>query len=501
MLLGIDIGTSGTKATLLTNEGKFISDAYKPYDTIAVKPYHVEQDSNVWWDALKEVIPRCLKQASLGHEVNAMCLSSQAGTMVPVDENCIPLTNAITWQDSRCENERLKLLEDYDDDFFYKRTGWKLNNCYNMIQIFWMKQNIPEVYDKTYMFLGTSDYLNYKLIGEYVVDFSDAGQRQLINVSRKEWDKDILNIIGIEKNKLSRLVKTGEPIGTLKKDVAAELGLNEGVVLVSGSQDQYCAAVGINAVHKNDTMLSTGTGWDMIGFTDKIIYDTNSYMSFTNHVVEGLYTAYAYTPVGSSALKWYRLNMGEKHIDKDGNIRLESYSEMDARAQKIPAGSDGLLFSPHFVGTLYPTWSTKSKSVLSGLGFFHNRDHIARAAMEGVVFEIAWMVEGMKAAGYEINAIKTHGGATNSNFWMQILADVTGLPVIIPLGIEVASTGAAMIAGYGIGLFNSYDEAYKIFGIKESRIDVNPEKHKQYRPFFEKYKSTFHAMKAVFDQQ
>jgi len=363
-----------------------------------------------------------------------------------------------------------------------------------------MKQNIPDIFDRTYKFLGTSDYLNYKLIGDYVVDISDAGQRQLLNVSKKDWDEDILDIIGVEKNRLSRLVNTGVPIGKITKKAADELGLSEGIVLVSGSQDQYCAAVGINAVHKGDTMLSTGTGWDVIGFTDKIIYDTNTYVSFTNHVVDGLYTAYTYTPVGSSALKWYQKNIGEKYIEKDGSIRFEDYSEIMERARNIPAGSDGLIFLPYFVGTLYPTWSTRSKATLSGLTFFHSRDHIARAVIEAVVFDIAWMLDGMKAAGYDVKKIMAYGGATNSDLWMQILADATGTHVTVPDGTEAASTGAAMIAGYAIGLFANYDEAYRVFDIKEKNYRPDPARYIEYKRFLENYKSMFNAVKKEYER-
>ncbi|MEG1017622.1 MAG: FGGY family carbohydrate kinase, partial [Oscillospiraceae bacterium] len=335
MLLGIDVGTTGTKSTLVTAEGKILSKSYMPYSYTSGEDGRFEQNPSEWYEAVRVTVNECCKDYDKC-DIKALALSTQGGTLVPVDREGNELCNAIVWMDTRAGKQGKQLKARYGDDWFYEKTGWRPGNCFNMLQILWLRENEPQIFDRTYKFLSTIDYLHFKLTGRFVIDITNACITQLFNVCDKDWDDEILSICGISRERLALPLDTGEFIGTLTEQAAVELGLNADTKVICGAQDQYIAAIGNGAFKAGDVLLSCGTSWCINAFTDKMICDKRSYFSMARHAIDGLWASMAYSPAGGAALEWFRNNVGL--VSDSGTA--ESYSDIDRRVNEIPPGSD-----------------------------------------------------------------------------------------------------------------------------------------------------------------
>jgi len=214
-LLGIDIGTTGTKTVLLNDKGIKLKSHYKSYGLIKSSNKMVEQRADDWWDALVLTVRECISDISDKENILALSISSQGGSLLPVDKNGDPLSNVIVWMDKRGIKQQNDLLKLHDDDFYYKKTGWKLTAGGNLIQIKWLKENRPDIFERTYKFLSTIDYINYKLMGEYIIDPTNAAMTYLFNIQKATWDEELLDVAEIQKQKLPEVLKPGKVIGNL----------------------------------------------------------------------------------------------------------------------------------------------------------------------------------------------------------------------------------------------------------------------------------------------
>lgn len=458
MLIGIDIGTTGTKTVLLSNHGEMVCYSYQGYSCTYPHPNCVEQSIVDILNAVKKTVKDCTAQVPAADHVEALCVSVQSGTLVPLQPNGEPYGNAISWLDMRCGQERDALLQQYDDSFFYYKTGWKLGASFNFIQIYKMRMDQPEL-TKDIFFANVSDCVTHMLVGTYYTDVNSAGNLQLLNVAAGDWDDELLDIAQIRRDQLGTLVPCGAYLGDVLPEVAGELGLGEHVRVYSGAQDQYCTAVGGGVTHPGDSLLSTGTSWVFMNINDRPMFDAVHYPAVAKHIAGDTYASFVYTPAGGSAFKWLKNNVFARDL-KDSTV---SYDSMTALASQIPAGAEDLMFLPYLGGTLYPSWKGEMKGMFYGLDFSHDRRHMARAVMEGVAFEMNLLIETLRSQGVTIDKMSSLGGATRSDMWMQIVADITGMPVQASTVADVAPIGAAMMAAVGCGMYNDYAEACKNF--------------------------------------
>ena len=298
MLLGIDVGTTGTKSILLDGEGRIVCSSYKKYSRSCTENGHVEQDAEDWWKALSYTVRECTKVLDSKDEVKAISLSTQGGSMVPVDADGDPLANAVTWMDTRGAEQHEALLKLNGEDFYYLRSGWRLSNSFNLIQIVWLRDNVPKVFEKAAKFLSTIDFINRRLTGEFRIDPTSAGMTQLFNIIEHKWDERILALAGLSTERLPEITNSGEVVGTLSRNAALELGLSKTVRVVSGGHDQYCAALGAGAIDTGDVLLSTGTSWVILAVADHPVLNTAFYPAPGQHVVGGRWGVISYTPAG-----------------------------------------------------------------------------------------------------------------------------------------------------------------------------------------------------------
>ena len=485
LLLGIDVGTTGTKTLLIDTSGYVIGTAYRPYGFTSGQKDFVEQDPEDWWNAVVACVGECMDKADPGCKVAALSVSSQGATLTPVNEGCVPACDAITWMDSRAEKQGKDLTDEYGVNFFYDKTGWKLANCFNLLQIMWMRENKKELFDSVHKFLSTIEYINYKLTGRYAIDHTNAGITQLYNIRDLDWDEDILMITGVSRDHLPDVFKTGTLIGNLTQEAAKSLGLSEDVLVISGAQDQFAAAVGSGAIAQGDVLLSCGTSWCITCIQEEPCFDYDTYFAVSRQVNEELWSNFGYTPTGGAALEWVRSNI---RVDDGADI---SYEVLNRSADSIAPGAEGLLFLPHFAGMQFPRSIPGANANIVGLGLRHTGAHILRAIMEGSIYDMKYMLDSIQENGANINRLKALGGATKSKVWMQLAADILGMEISIPSFADIPALGAAIIAGYGAGIFSSLDEGYENMKPEISSLKPREENSNIYEECYKNFLNVF----------
>lgn len=484
-LLGIDVGTTGTKTLLFTDDGKPICHAYRPYPLSTPGVFMSEQEPLDWWRAIVETVKEVTEKEGCGNAVVAISLSTQGGTLVPVDRCGEPTRPAIVWNDNRYGNEGRELYfnEIGDADSLYYKTGWRLGRGLPLLGIRYLREKEPEVFNKTDKFLSTASYVAFKMTGKAEVDISNAGIEQLCDIREFKYDKELLAFAGVREDQLAGLVRSGTVIGNLTKSAACELGLSESTLLVAGAHDQYAVSLGAGSVSAGDILIGSGTCWVVTASGDKEDFDSGFAQSVA--AVPGLWGTLRSLSSGGVCLEWLRKNIA---VGEDG--APVDYDRINSEVNAVKAAEDGLFFYP-FKG-IYGDGSF-SKGAFVGMDLSHNKFHLARAVMEGVVFQILWMMEKFKTKPSS-DGLKLSGGASKSEVWAQILADVSGLPVRIPDLADLACVGAAVLAGLGAGIYSDCREGYERFKVCEKVIKPDPAMTEKYRSLFEKYKKQAKAL-------
>lgn len=476
-LLGIDVGTTGTKALLFRQDGTLMGQAYRGYPMATPKVGYSEQNAEDWWTAVRDTVREVCSCREVAANVTAISLSLQGGTVVPVNKQFVPLRPAMVWNDTRCASQKEAFLREFGPDHMYQKTGWKLIDGLPLLQIRWIKENEPEIFAQTHKFLTVPDYIAHRMTGKAAVDLSDAGINQLVDIRNKCYDESLLAFAGIGESKLPPLISSGKVIGHLTEEAASLLGLTADTLLVAGAHDQYAVALGAGALKDGDILIGSGTCWVVTSISDGP--DFSSGLSQSISAVPGKWGSMAELSGGGVYMDWWRKKLV---IDSDGTPL--SYEVINEEVAKRCAAEDGLFFFP---GTgLADDHTHLKKSTFFGLDLSHDGFHMVRAIMEGIAFQITWMLDHFRSKPSERGLILA-GGASKSQLWCQIVADIANFPVRIPAVADLACVGAAILAGVGSGLYQNIEEGYKALAVSEHVIYPNPEQAKKYRHHFKNY--------------
>jgi sugar (pentulose or hexulose) kinase len=488
-LLGLDIGTTNLKCIIVNDLLEVVAFAESEYNITTPERGRAEQDPNEWWVVLGKVVREALKNLDEKSikEIVGISISSQGGTLVPVDENGQALYPAILWLDQRSKVQTDRLETEYGIDYFYLKTGWKLNAGLPLPKILWLRENEPEIFQKTFKFLNTSDYIVYKLTGKYLIDSSSACITMLYNLIKKQWDEDILSMIGISKEKLSEIVSPGEKVGNLTNEASKNLGLPKGIPIYAGGHDQFCVALGTGVINPGEVLLSGGTAWVLVSITDRIVFDTQNYLALEEHVIPERWGILSSIPAGGASMKWLK------------EILNREYKEIDEGVKDIMSKYNSLLFFPYLTGAGAPHWNLDYLGTILGLRLEHNYRDIARSLMEGVGFEVLWTLGILKSLGLEPKDLRIVGGCTKSPIWPQIIANITGIDIIIPKISECGALGASILAGLGSGIFSSLED---IPNLGEPRLLIPADRNRtnEYLHLFSYYKSVFDSLSRLYKE-
>ena len=474
LVIGLDVGTTGTKALVVDGAGRTIASAYREYELKSFDGGIVSQNAGDWWDAVVYTVSAVAKQV-FPEKIGAIGLSTQGASMLATDRDGKPLCDVMTWMDSRAAKEVEALDCAIGAEEIYRKCGWPLTPAGDAAKILWLKNNMPEVYNSAANFPSTIEFVNKKLTGRFVTDPTNAAIRQLFNIKEGRWDEEILSAIGITSDRLPEVVPTGELIGTLTGEAASALGLSEDVKVYCGAHDQYCASLGSGAVEPGDMMLATGTAWVVLGVTDKLLY-TKDHICPGIHPAAGRYGAMASLVSAGSALKWYK------------NLIGDDFRTIDAEAAKRRDSAKDVFVLPYVAGAGFPHNRPEAGGTIHGFRLGSDKYDVARAVMEGVAFEAKGVIDEFSEAGMKIDRLMMTGGAARSDLWSSIVGAVTGCEILRPAEPETCCMGAAAIALVGEKAYTDLAECAKVLSkaipLRENGTDdlaFYSEKYEKYR--------------------
>ncbi len=495
-LLGTDIGTSGTKTILMDTDGNLIAQDLQEYDILTPKPLWAEQWPDVWLKATKASIKNTVEKSGIPAEkIRGIAISGlYGGSGIPLDENMEPVRPCMIWMDRRAEAESQWVLEHIGKDKLLEITHNGADPYYGYTKILWMKNNEPENWQKTKLFLPPNDYVIYKLTGEVAIDYSSAGNiGGIFDMNNRTWSKEMMDAMGIPTTLMpEKIVESTDIVGGLTKEAAAELGLSEGMPVIASGIDCGAANIGLGVLESGIYAAAIGTSMCAALISDKPVKGQDLIVWPYLYDAKRLSYYFAGGSTAGAIVKWFRQTMCQYELAVEKAGGRNAYDVLNEQAANIPVGSEGLIVLPYFMGERSPIWDSDAKGTMVGLSLAHTKAHIYRAFLEAVAFSLRDAVE---ATGENVGEyILLAGGVTKSKLWRQIFADVTGYPIVCPIHDVEANMGDVMLAGIGTGLL-SYEEVKK-WQVLDEKIMPIKENHQKYNEYYLVYKSIYKNLKS-----
>ncbi|MHA1768500.1 MAG: xylulokinase [Candidatus Thorarchaeota archaeon] len=495
LVLAIDAGTTGIRSMFFDPSGNVVAQAYSEFESLFPHPSWVEQRADYWWTKSCDTIHSAMKESRLSPEhVVAISVTNQRETIVPVDSSGKPLRNAIVWQDRRTVQQCDSIARAVPPDLVYSVTGLTIDPYFSAPKILWIKEKEAEVFDRAEKFLLVHDYLIYRLSGEFATDYSNASRTLLFDIRRADWSDEILGPLGIPPDKLARPVESGSQVGGLSPAASKETGLKPGTPVIAGGGDQQCAALGVGVVREGLIKSTTGTGTFLLAHSRTVRRDPGKRVVCSRHVVPNSFVIEASMFTTGSALRWFRNNLGSEEVSVAEARGVDAYDVITEAAEKVPPGSEGVIHIPHFAGSGAPNWNPHARGIFAGLALGHTRNHLIRAILEGVSYDIRNNVEVMRELGIPVSEVRVTGGAARSRTWMQIQADVLRTPVVRTQMEEATALGAAILAFRGVNIFKSIPEAAERMVQLRDRLTPTPETLDVYSREYLNFKALYDAV-------
>ncbi|OMH38850.1 FGGY-family carbohydrate kinase [Motiliproteus sp. MSK22-1] len=499
-VIGVDIGTQSTKALLTATDGRILAQASVGYQVEQPRPMWAEQWPEVWLEAVYQSTAEAIQSAGvMPSDIKAICVSSlYGGSGIPVDSEIKALHPCLIWMDRRSNEEVEWVRQHIDMEHLQQVTGNGVDSYYGYTKMLWLKHKQPEVWSRTRYLLPPNSYVQYHLTGELAVDHSSAGNiGGIYDISSRTWSVSMLNALGIDPELMpSRLVESNEIVGRLLPDAANRLGLLPGTPVVAGGVDAAMATLAAGVVESGNhvAMIGTSMCW---GFVNKQTDARNGLISmpYVHNASEDLYIFGGAITAGAS-VSWFRDQFCSAEQQAASLLpEIDVHELMELGAAKTPAGADGLLFLPYLMGERSPVWDAKASGAFVGLTLYHSKAHLYRAVLEGLTFALRHNMECGKLGAISLDPeLIVVGGAASSDLWMQLIADITGYPVLTIEQEVEAPLGGALLAALAIGEIASINEIHN-WRTLESRAVPDPANKVMYDHMFEQYCDIYQALK------
>jgi len=493
-LLGVDVGTTSTKAVIADSSGRILSQSSSEHELIVTRPGWAEEDPRDWWDGFLRVVKRCLAESSINAaKIVGIGVSGQIPTMVLVDETGQPTRKAILYSDSRAVDEMSWMRKTIDDEDVFKITGYSVQQQFWIPKLLWVKAHDPQALEKAHKAIGAYDYLKLKLSGKFSTDLNGALEAGLLNFNKCEWWTDVLELARIDRGILPELRRPSEVIGEVSKAAADETGLAEGTPVVAGSGDTVCSALSAGVVKSNDLMLMYGTTGCFVYCTKEACPDPRFYFDF--HVVPGMYALNGCMATSGMLLRWFRDNFCRELLVNQNKV--DPYRILDEEAESMIAGSEGLVILPYFMGEKTPINDPYARGVILGLTTYHSRTHVYRALLEAVAYGFNHQLMILRELGHIPKRIVAVNGGAKSRLWRQIVTDVIGFKQDYVATNPGAPLGDAFLAGIGVGQIDDWGSINEWVKVTDTS-QPDPRNHDMYRKTYAIYRSMYEHLKTDF---
>jgi xylulokinase len=495
-ILTIDMGTSGIKVCLFDNSLKLICSGSEEYILENGPRGYIEVNPQVYLDVLGRICNKMFVLNS-GKEksVLAVVVTSQGETIIPVDKSGRPLRNAIVWLDGRADEQAQRLYDKFPPEYLFASTGVaELSATVPLAKVLWLREKEPEIFCNMHKILLVEDYLLYWFTGKYITEKTLLSSTAYYNIVKDCYYYEILDAAGLSVKLFPKNLESGTAIGPMRNDIAGALGLKCRPLVFTGAMDQVCAALAAGN-YKNDIMTeTTGTALVIGASSNTPDFHNPARTIIYRHVMPGLYIVIPVCMTAGILLKWFNENFC-------GGIKVCPYSLLDKMADEIPPGSGGLAILPFFTGIMTPEINPKAKGVFFGLDLSMKKGHVIRAILESVGYMLKENIALISSAtGSRPKNIRCLGGASSSDLWLQIKADICEIPMCRMEFPESTSLGAAMIAAVGLGWFSDYEKAAAVGNRIQKVFYPREENRRVYEKGYNIYRNLYKAVKPLFSE-
>ena len=493
-LLGIDVGTGGTRAVLIDGNGTLVGSRTSEHAPFrSPETGWAEQDPHDWWRATCEAVQQVMAASETEpSEIAAVGFSGQMHGAVLLGDAGEVLRPALIWCDQRTADEAHELTEQISAE---KIIAWTSNPAltnFTLTKLLWVRKHEPKLFARFRTMLLPKDYVRYQLTGEYGMDVADASGTLLLEVAHRRWSREMANATGIPVSALPPLFESPDVCATVSEAGAAATGLKQGTPVVAGAGDQAAGAVGLGIVSPGAVHATIGTSGVVFAATDRPALDPKGRLHSFCHALPGRWHVMGVTQSAGLSLRWFRDNFGNPSNDS-----RDPYDRLSDEAAAVPPGCDGVLWTPYLMGERTPHLDPEARAALIGLAANHGRGHTIRAIMEGVAFSLRDAFSIFAEMKVPVTTIRLGGGGARSPLWRQIQADVYGHVVEVVQAEEGAAYGAALLAGVGARVWSTVDEACRRSVRVSEQIEPDPATNALMNDQYELYRRIYPALRDI----
>jgi xylulokinase len=496
-MMGIDVGTTGTRAVLVRPDGQVVSAATVDHQPMRMlKPGWAEQDAEDWWQAAIGAVRRALQLSGLkGSDVAAVGFSGQMHGVALLDRTNAVLRPAIIWCDQRTQAQCDWITSRIGADRLIRLVSNPALTGFSAPKLLWIRDHEPEIYERGAHFLLPKDYVRFRLTGEFATDVSDASGTLLLDVTHRRWSDEVLSVLQIDRAILPSVHESVEMTGEVTHEAALLTGLRAGTPVVAGAGDQAASAVGNGIVTPGLTSATLGTSGVIFSYTEMPKIDPQGRVHTFCHAVPDRWHVMGVTQGAGLSLRWFREQMGETESWYARQVSLDPYDVIIEEAKRVPPGSDGLLFLPYLMGERTPHLDPRARGMWFGLTAVHTRGHLIRSILEGVAFSLRDSLEILKELEIPVHQVRASGGGSRNPLWRQIQADVYGKEVATLRESEGSAYGAALLAGVGSKVYASVAEAARETIQIAAQLEPDPGRAQHYESLYAIYGRLYPAVR------
>jgi xylulokinase len=503
-LLGIDVGTTGSKALLIDADGAIRASATTEYPMYTPQPLWAEQNPDDWWAATVTSIQQVLEKGDVEpDQVAGVGLTGQMHGLVLLDAQGKVLRPCIMWNDQRTAAQCAAITQEVGPENVLRLTGNPILPGFTAPKIAWVREHEPEVYDHVAKVLLPKDYVRYCLTGGFFSEVSGASGTSLFDVGQRRWSGEMLKALDLPRDWLPEVTESPVVSAQISTRAAQETGLLEGTPVVGGGGDQAAQAVGTGIVTEGLVSATLGTSGVVFAASDSYRVEPEGKLHAFCHAVPGMWHLMGVMLSAAGSFRWYRDTLGDLERAQAEESGRDAYDLLTEAAAEVPPGCEGLLFLPYLTGERTPYPDPNARGVFFGLTLRHSKAHLTRAVLEGVTYGLRDSLELMRALGLSIEQVRASGGGARSPLWRQMLADIFDTHIVTVKVAEGAAYGAALLAGVGAGVYENVakacDTAVQLTGrtVPGSAVSVYADFYPRYQALYPALAPEFEAMAQV----
>ncbi|WP_047864935.1 gluconokinase [Rubrobacter aplysinae] len=499
MFVGVDLGTTSAKVVAYDTKGGVLAESEREYPLRSPLPDRAEQDPEEILDAalssLSEVVQAL---AETDRQVSGVAFSAAMHSLIALDKDGSPLTAALTYADNRATDQAARIRAEMDGLSVHRRTGTPVHPMSPLAKLLWFREEDPDTFEAAARWVSVKEYIFYRLFGEFLVDYSIASATGLFNLEALGWDEGALGIAGVPEEKLSRPVPTTHAVRGLDETYARRLGLDAGTPFILGANDGVLANLGLGAIEPGVVAMSIGTSGAVRTAVPSPAVDEEG-RTFCYALTESVWVIGGPINNGGIALRWLRDEVFPELRDAAEAEDRDPYDLMGELAAGVEAGSGGLVFLPYLMGERAPHWNPEVKGVFFGLTLRHGREHMIRAVLEGVMYQMHGVARSLEEVAGKPDRVRATGGFARSSLWRQITADVFGREISFPESYQSSCLGAAILCMKALGEIDSLEEATKMVGTGD-RQQPDEQNARVYRELVKTFDRLYERLEPEFSE-